>query len=312
MVKIAFFSKKKPPESKKLSDFIYEFVSKSKQSNQYKRGYRNVARHLISFSEFTGLPVNTDSFSEQMCSEFIEYLKHKNLMLSSVVCVFEKLTACIKRAGKSGYPVDFGFENITLKKEDSCAIYLTVEELQRINSLKNLSKGAKACRDRFLIGCFTALRISDYSRLSYEENFINGFIQIKTQKTGEPVVIPIHPIVQEILNRNNNVLPKLPSQQSFGKTIKVICKKAGITEPVLWERTVGNKVIRKKVPKYQLVTSHTARRSGATNMYLSGIPTARIMLLTGHTTEQSFFKYIRINKKENAKTLAEHEFFKRK
>ena len=36
----------------------------------------------------------------------------------------------------------------------------------------------------------------------------------------------------------------------------------------------------------------------------------RIMLLTGHKTEQAFFKYIRIEKEENAKILAEHIFFK--
>ena len=59
-----------------------------------------------------------------------------------------------------------------------------------------------------------------------------------------------------------------------------------------------------------LVISHTARRSGATNMYLAGIPTFRIMLLTGHTTEESFFKYIRIGKEENANVLSEYPFFK--
>lgn len=47
------------------------------------------------------------------------------------------------------------------------------------------------------------------------------------------------------------------------------------------------------------------------NMYLAGIPTAKIMLFTGHQTEDSFFKYIRIGKQENAKELAEHPFFKK-
>jgi len=77
----------------------------------------------------------------------------------------------------------------------------------------------------------------------------------------------------------------------------------------LYERTIGLKVVRKRMKKYELVSSHTARRSAATNMYLSGIPTARIMLLTGHTTEQSFFRYIRIEKEENANILAESIFF---
>jgi integrase len=78
----------------------------------------------------------------------------------------------------------------------------------------------------------------------------------------------------------------------------------------MYERTVGTRVVKRLVKKYTLVSTHTARRTGATNMYLSGIPVARIMLLTGHKTEQSFFRYIRIEREENAKTLSEHPFFK--
>jgi integrase len=70
------------------------------------------------------------------------------------------------------------------------------------------------------------------------------------------------------------------------------------------------KIVRKRVKKYALVSSHTARRTGATNMYLAGVQTFRIMLITGHTTEQSFFKYIRIEREENARVLSEHPFFK--
>lgn len=65
-----------------------------------------------------------------------------------------------------------------------------------------------------------------------------------------------------------------------------------------------------RVKRYALVGSHTARRSFATNLYLSGISAGRIMLLTGHKTEEAFFRYIRINKEENAKILSEHAFFK--
>lgn len=304
---------KKSVKTKKLTDFIYEYLSKSRgRTIAYKRVYRNIARHLDAFNRQTGLPINTDSFTEPMAEEFVEYLKSKNMMLSTISRSISKVKASISRAQKAGYPVNFGFDDIKVKEEDSCAVYLTVEELERINSLAGLSKEAKACRDRFLVGCFTALRISDYRRLSVEENFVGDYIHIKTQKTGEPVIIPIHQIIRDVLKRNNNVIPSMSSQQAFGATIKRVCKKAGITEPVLWERTVGHKIVRKKIKKYELVSSHTARRSGATNMYLAGIPTARIMLLTGHKTEQAFFKYIRIGKKENAKTLSDHEFFRKK
>ena len=103
----------------------------------------------------------------------------------------------------------------------------------------------------------------------------------------------------------------MKSQQSFNKVIKNICKRAKINNEILIERTVGNKVVRKKYKKYQLVSSHTARRSFATNMYLAGVAAAKIMLITGHKTESSFFKYIRISKDENAKELSQHPFFRK-
>jgi len=314
MSPIPFFPiKKSPAPEKSIVEVIYEFLSKSKNASQpYKRTYRNLARHLTNFSAQTGLPILTNSFSESVAEEFVEYLKSLNLMLPTVACIFAKLTTSLRRAQKLGYPITTGYDNIKIKHENSCAVYLTLDELHRLNALAGLSKEAKACRDRFLLGCFTALRISDYRALSVQENFIGNYIHIKTRKTGEPVIIPIHPIINDILQRNDNAIPPIPSQQAFGSTIKRICKKAGITQPILWERTVGKKIIRKRIPKYKLVSSHTARRSGATNMYLAGIPTARIMLLTGHKTEHAFFRYIRIEKEENAKTLLEHAFFRKK
>lgn len=153
------------------------------------------------------------------------------------------------------------------------------------------------------------MRHSDVKNLT-ADNFYNGNVYRRTRKTGFSVVVPQHWMVKEILCRNNNELPAIHSQQAYNTMVKRLCKRAGITDKTLVERTRGTKIVRKQIPKYQLVSSHTARRSLATNMYLAGIPAARIMLITGHTTEQSFFKYIRIGKQENATELSKHIFFK--
>ena len=162
-----------------------------------------------------------------------------------------------------------------------------------------------------MIGCCTGLRYSDYSKLG-AENIIGNTIMLKTRKTGEKVVIPIHWIIDDIIRRNSNSFPPhVTSQQNFNKIIKRVCRHAKINKPILVERTEGFKVMRKRVQKCKLVSSHTARRSFATNMYLSGVLPAKIMLLTGHKTEQSFFQYIRISKEENAAELHSHPFFRK-
>ena len=74
-------------------------------------------------------------------------------------------------------------------------------------------------------------------------------------------------------------------------------------------KTVGGIKQSFQFKKYELITTHTARRSFATNAYLAGVPTISIMKLTGHKTEQVFMKYISISQKENAASIMGHKFF---
>ncbi len=163
-------------------------------------------------------------------------------------------------------------------------------------------------RDWFIVGAYTGLRYSDLKRLS-KEHIKGNLIGIKTQKTGKEVVIPISKEVRETLNKHNNKLPRMMSNQKFNKYIKEVCKLAGIDEPISVEETKGKLKLHKTEPKYNLVSAHTARRSFATNAYLSGLPTINIMKMTGHRTEKSFLQYIKITEEENAKKLISHPFF---
>jgi hypothetical protein len=162
-------------QKKNLCEFIYEFTSKMNVNDGYKINLRSVAKHLKEFSEKTGLPVNTDSFSEPVMEEFILFLKKKSLVAITVKNIYRMVVTALNKASKRGYPVDRGFEEIKVKGDPSNSVYLSIDELKKINELEGLSDSEKACRDRFLIGCFTAMRISDYGRLSIEDNFTDGY-----------------------------------------------------------------------------------------------------------------------------------------
>ena len=204
-----------------------------------------------------------------------------------------------------------GFSKIEIESEN---IYLTVEELLRIHNLNiNLLPIDKRetyliVKNKFLIGAFTGLRISDFNRLD-EININDNKIRIKTLKTLQNVVIPIHPVVKDILDSGFN-LKSIVSAKAINDMIKDICCLAKINESVLINENIGGKNKQKVYKKWQLVSSHTARRSGATNMFKAGIPSISIMKITGHTTEKSFMKYIKISAEENADLLSRHEFFK--
>lgn len=194
-------------------------------------------------------------------------------------------------------------------QEETDAIYLNTDQLETILQLDlSKSKSLENARDLFLVGCWTGLRFSDFSELSNRDVIKGDFIHIKTQKTGASVAIPILPPLKEIMNRykdqTENGLPHSISNQKLNAYIKEIGKIAGFDQIVeVTKPTAGSrKTI--KVPFYQLITTHTARRSFATNMYrIYKLPPATIMKVTGHKSEAVFFKYIRITPEENAQMI---------
>ena len=168
----------------------------------------------------------------------------------------------------------------------------------------------RKARDMFLIGAFTGLRCSDYSRL-HPENIKNGIIQIRNQKTGVTTSVPVHWIVREIIGNGYDFAHPLRGQE-LNDQIKDVARMAGITENVLVSQNRGGKVVEAVFPKYELVSSHTARRSFATNAYKAGIPSIAIMKITGHKRESTFMRYIRVSERENAEMLKSAAFFNRK
>lgn len=228
--------------------------------------------------------------------------------LNSIKTFTDKLKALMRAAGRDGYKVSPDIHLMTTQAEDSHAIYLSMTEIRKIANLKLLDETLEIIRDRFIIGCLTGLRISDYMRFNMQ-HVIGNNIEITTTKTGTRVVIPIHPILRKILNKYNKKEVAPPCNWYFNKMLPLIGAKAHINDIVVIESSYKGALVQETFLKHELISSHTARRSAATNMYLAGIPTFRIMLITGHKTEAAFFKYIRVSKQDNATELSKHPFF---
>ena len=187
-------------------------------------------------------------------------------------------------------------------------MYLTPKEIKAIKEV-HLAGSQDGMRDRFILGCVTGLRFSDYSRLSADH--IQGhLISILTKKRNRSVVIPMHEYVTQIFEKWNYNLPPDLSLRQYNNVLPIIAQKSGIRDEVVVEKKINGKVEMQKVPKFELVKTHTPRRSFATNAYQAGIPVRNIMLITGHKTEDSFFRYVQTTGLENAQDLIDHPFFK--
>lgn len=132
----------------------------------------------------------------------------------------------------------------------------------------------------------------------------DGFISFRQQKTNTKVTIPLHPVVLEVLEKYNYNLPEPISNQRFNEYIKETAKLAEINAMEAITITKGGKLQTELYPKHELISSHTGRRSFCTNMYKRGLPTLMIMSISGHKTEKSFLKYIKVKQSEHAEMMA--------
>lgn len=160
-------------------------------------------------------------------------------------------------------------------------------------------------RDLFIVGCFTGLRFSNFSNIK-SNDVLNGMIDLIEVKTNEKILIPIHPSVRNILNKYNSKLPKSPSNQEFNRTLKDICQRIPELEVEFSKKITKGRVkriIKKK--KWEMVVTHTARRSFCTNMYNKGVPVPTIMVFSGHKTEKNFYKYVKSSLEDHIKIIQE-------
>lgn len=282
--------------------YFYKWALGENTKCKYNR-FKKYTHNLL--TEYFGK--NKPTFNDinyTFCEDFIEWMSDKKDLCANTRGSHVKFVkAAMNEAFKNKLHDNKDFRTFRKETEQVDAIYLTNEEVTKVAELP-LCGSYGLARDLFIIGCHTGMRFSDYSRLSMDD-ISDGVIHFITQKCKTPVDIPAHPRVIEILKKHGGTMPKI-SGQKFNTYIKVVCKDAGIKESILVRK--GGKQVR--CEKWELVSSHTARRTGLTNMYKAGIPTYRCMMISGHKTEAVFLTYLRITQEENAEYLKDNSFFK--
>jgi integrase len=341
--KVDFGAKKQVGNKKEvtLNSFIDQFIVDIENGNRTtekgkryeKSTIKNFKGFQVQFQEFQGRrKYNFDDITIDFYDRFVTFFNNKKYSPNTIGRHIKNLKTIMRLAKEEGNHNNTATQQRKFKTiiVESDSIYLNENELRIIKELdlsddkvievikpdnKKLKihyRELSLARDVFLIGCYTALRFSDYSRISKENihKKANGnrVVEISTKKTGEKVIIPLHPYLQEILMKYNYTVPKT-YEQKVNLRIKIVGQLAKIDDDIAIESYKGGLKVKKVLKKYELIKTHTARRSGATNMYLAGINTIDIMKLTGHRTETSFMKYIKVTKEETADKLAKHPFF---
>ena len=277
--------------------------------------HSNTLKRLQEFCDSNRLALTWQLFNSRFEERFTAWLLEKKYSANTIASTFSIIKVWLKEAELNNIEIDKCYHSYTTKCQDVDNIYLTEEEINRLYAINFEDEAVKAVvgdkakleetRDLFIVACWTGLRFSDWKDLSNVEIRNNDTMVVHTRKTNETVVIPIHPMVKEIFTKYGGTFPKGVDKTHCLKHIRLCAKLANINERTTLSRVKGGNTIIKDGAKYEFVMNHTARRSFATNMYLKGVPSISIMAITGHTTEDNFLKYIKVNKDEHARIVAQ-------
>ena len=311
------------------------------RSGEIKNGAETYNKNTCKvWSNFLGIlkrfyetnPFTWTDISKSLTDRFVCFMEDEGYMVKSI----NKYLICFR--AMVGYALEQGMHENTLalkafskkkvqESDKAKEIYLTGTELQALYEMK-LNGLKEKIRDVFLVGCYTCQRFSDYSRLE-RENFTatakgTKIVRIVQEKTGNSVVIPIlNDNLLHIAEKYDYEIPKV-NDVVLNRYIKQILKELSVTVSSLarLERTVLTMKERTKEergevsftrdtkghvvkPRYDLVSSHTARRSGITNLYLTGLfDSFQMMSVSGHKDEKTFNEYIKLSSDEIADAIA--------
>lgn len=299
-----------PPKEKTFDICFLEFLSTQSSLNSWAdstiRKFNTLKRYLNKMSP----DLKMSAFNSQFYLKYIEYLRDvAEMQNTSILKMWKMLTWFLRWADKKGYLSDRSYLDFKpgLKTvRDKEIVFLTWDELMRVYTLKFPAgkKHLERVRDVFCFQCFTSLRYSDVSRLK-RKDISRGIIKIVTAKTGDTIKINLNKYSQAILDKYKKEERPLPvvSNQKMNEWIKEVCYLAEIDQPVTDVYYKGAERVEETHPKYELVGTHTGRRTFICNALAMGIPPATVMEWTGHSDYKSMKPYIKIADDEKAKAM---------
>ena len=266
-------------------------------------------------------PINFSDINLPLIKDYESYLfnkevgKGKTTKTTTVGNKVEKIICILKRAEQQGM-IDIHESKLDKYKKpqsrqgDENEIYLTEDEIDKIYALR-LTGREEEVRDLFVLQCWIGQRFSDTQAIN--EGIIkeapNGkgkVIEIVQEKKTHRVSIPLLPVAIDILNKYKNGFPIYTNQTALNY-LKNIGEKAGITRLHNVTEDRGGEVVTTQVKAYELIGTHTARRSFICNMLKHGYDSHIIMKITGHNDAKSFKKYVRLTSEDAALLMLETE-----
>ena len=267
-------------------------VGKSRSEGTY-RNHTYSDKMLRKWIEDKGrkdMPIH--AVTEDLFEDFRFYLKKKRFTAKTVNRHLCWLSRLMYRAVSKRIIRYNPFEDAIYEKEERKIRFLQKSDVAKLMALKVNDREAEQARQMFLFSCFTGLTIADMECLKFSHIQTSadgrGYIRKERQKTKVESVVPLHPIVEEILSRCRE-----------GQTVK----EEG--EGLVFPRDCSRSVMNNKLSTVglacgirQRLSFHMARHTFGTLSLSAGIPIESIAKMMGHASIFSTQIYAQVTDKK--------------
>lgn len=297
-------------EAMKSGAILTPGKNKKKYEHKSITYFTRVVNTIKGFYQEKGLPPTHESINQGLYNQFIAWSHTKNFAnsyIGATIKGWKRLSGIARK--------DFGFHGNSFTEtkeflkigEEAADIFLTEKQIERIYQVELDEPHYQLARDWFVLDCYMGLRVSDLLRIT-EKDFEGYLFQFINKKTGAKVALPVHSFVREIIHKYGGIPPKI-TDVKLNKYIKQVAKKAKLQGNFIYTITKGGRLETRRVKEWEMVSSHTARRSFITNLLKIGVPHAQVMSLTGIKRYETLMRYFKQSAKQVAEDVAKHEFF---
>lgn len=250
-----------------------------------------------------------DEVTAETCLKYIVYCNEQNYTLNYTGTLVKNWKT-LMRATQGRYHENRAYEDFERMSEDVFDVYLDEDEKTKLYKADlSFYPRWETSRDWFILGCYLGLRVNDLVALEDDKHLQKGFITVVNEKTDTKVVIPVHRVAAAILKRYKGFPPAITNEE-LNRTIKDVAQHLKMNDRVVYSVTKGGRRQDFPMEKWQMISTHTMRRSFVTNLLKIGVPDSIVMKLAGIKSYATLKKYNKLTAEEAGRIAAGLDYFK--
>lgn len=294
---------------KNLVECIIAYVDhKSVKNQQYRKRYRMMLTYILMIEEEWDITLFPQVIGAQFLTKFVRFLFNNQLAPNTIEQLLYNLHAVLKWAAKYGAKVKADIDEmdfrgvgakpkVALSEDDISRIYWF--DIDSLRCRSHHKKTLKIVRDHFILSCFIGQRYSDTIRLDQTNFKGSETFKVTQQKTGNEAVLEFNRLypeypehVKSILEKYGYKSPWTGNISNYNRYLHELMRYIGFDKEIKHEYKFAGKIITRTYKKWELISSHVARRTFITNAVKRNINTQYIKRASGHHSDDSFGKYV--------------------